>query len=207
MAGLVELKAGLAQLPPERRLVKAEEYAALVEAAAVLAEAQARAAAIAAEAKAAYAAERERGYADGRAEAAMEAAEQQLETLSRTIAWFEQVELEMVEVVIAALQKILGEMDPGELVRRVVHQALRTMRNQRQVTLRVAPEVVDAVQLHLREIMADYPGISFVEVTADSRLRAGGCILESELGVVEATVEVQLDALRRALRRAFVRTV
>ena len=30
MAGLVELKAGLAQLPPERRLVKAEEYAALV---------------------------------------------------------------------------------------------------------------------------------------------------------------------------------
>lgn len=187
--------------------MKAPEYAAVVEAERVLAEARVRAAALEAEARGAYDAERARGYADGLAEAAAGAAEQQLETVSRTVAWFGTVENRMVEVVGTALRKVLGELDEGELVRRVVHAAMRTMRNQRQVVVRVAPEAVAEVQSRLAEIMADYSGISFVEVQPDSRLRRGGCILESELGVVDASVEVQLTALSRALRRAFARTV
>jgi type III secretion protein L len=55
--------------------------------------------------------------------------------------------------------------------------------------------------------MADYAGISFVDVAGDARLRAGGCILESELGIVDASIDVQLDALRRALAKAFEREV
>lgn len=207
MAGLLELRSGLAAFPPEARLVKAPEYAAVVEAERVLEEARARAAAIEAEARAAYEAEKARGYADGLAEAAAEAVEQQIETVGRTVAWFGTVEARMVEVVTAALRKVLGELDEGELVRRVVHAAMRTMRNQRQVVVRVAPEAVAEVQGRLTEIMADYAGISFVEVQADGRLRRGGCILESELGVVDASVEVQLEALSRALARAFSRNV
>jgi type III secretion protein L len=84
---------------------------------------------------------------------------------------------------------------------------MRTMRNQRQVTVRVAPEAVAEVQQRLTDIMADYPGITFVEVAADARLRRGGCILESELGVVDASLDVQLEALSRALRSAFSRTL
>ncbi len=207
MAGLLELTPGAAVLPPEARLVKAREYAAIVEAERVLEEARGRAAALVAEAHAAYESERARGYADGLAEAAVGAAEQQLETVARTVAWFGTVEDRMVEVVSTALRKVLGELEEGELVRRVVHVAMRTMRNQRQVTVRVAPESVAEVQGRLADIMADYSGISFVEVQADTRLRRGGCILESELGVVDASVEVQLTAFARALRRAFTRTV
>jgi flagellar biosynthesis/type III secretory pathway protein FliH len=46
----------------------------------------------------------------------------------------------------------------------------------------VAPESVAEVQGRLADIMADYAGISFIEVQADTRLRRGGCILESEFG-------------------------
>jgi type III secretion protein L len=145
--------------------------------------------------------------AEAAAEAAAQAAAQQLEVVSRTVAWFGEVESRMVEVVAAAVRRIVGEIEEGELVCRIVHEAMRTMRNQRQVTVRVAPEAVDDVQRQLTGIMADYPGITFVEVTADSRLRRGGCILESELGTVDASVEVQLEALARALQRAFSHTV
>ena len=207
MAGLLELKPGMPMLPPEARLVSAADYAAMIEAEDVLAEARHQAASIEAEARRAYEAEKARGYADGQADAAAQTAAQQLEVISRTVAWFEAVEGRMVEVVGAAVRKILGEMDAGELIRHVVHEAMRTMRNQRQVTVRVAPEAVAEVQQRLTDIMADYPGITFVEVAADARLRRGGCILESELGVVDASLDVQLEALSRALRSAFSRTL
>ncbi len=50
------------------------------------------------------------------------------------------------------------------------------------MTEAVAPESVAEVQGRLADIMADYAGISFIEVQADTRLRRGGCILESEFG-------------------------
>jgi type III secretion protein L len=205
VAGLLRLTHGDVTVAPDRRIVRAEDYQAWVEGQAFLEAAKAHAREIETEARAAYEAEKARGYEDGLAAAAMKAAEQQLDTIAQTVAWFERVEGQMAELVIQATEKILGELDDVELVKRVVHSAMRVMRNQRQVTLRVAPELVEPVQKRLAEIMADYPGVTFVDVAPDARLRRGGCILESELGVVDATLELQLEALRRSLRRAFQR--
>ncbi|HET6468611.1 MAG TPA: HrpE/YscL family type III secretion apparatus protein [Geminicoccaceae bacterium] len=205
MAGLLRLTHGDVTVAPERRVIRAEDYQAWVAGQDFLEAAKAHAREIEAEARAAYAAEKERGYQDGLAEAAMKAAEQQLDTIAQTVAWFERVENQVAELVIQATEKILGELDEVELVKRVVQNAMRVMRNQRQVTLRVTPELVESVQKQLAAIMADYPGVTFVDVAPDARLRRGGCILESELGVVDATVELQLEALKRALRRAFQR--
>ena len=38
-------------------------------------------------------------------------------------------------------------------------------------------------------------------MVADRRLSAGGCILETEIGVVDASIEVQLKALERSLAK------
>lgn len=205
MAGLFRLSPGGAAFAPERRLIAAADYQAWIDGQAYLEAARARAAEIELEAKEAYERERERGYADGLAEANARAVEQMMDTVAGTVAYFASVEKQMTELVLTATAKVLGEFDDRALVVRVVHNALRVMRNQKQVTLRVAPEQVENVQHHLTEIMADYAGISFVDVSGDARLRAGGCILESELGIVDASIDVQLDALRRALAKAFER--
>jgi type III secretion protein L len=205
MAGLLRLTHGDVTLAPECRVLRAEDYQAWVEGADFLQAAKAHAAEIEAQARSAYEAEKERGYADGMAAAAAEAARQKLETVSTTLAWMEGVEGQMAELVLQATEKILGELDDAELIGRVVHSAMRVMRNQKQVTLRVMPELVEPVRQQIARIMEGYPGVSFVEVAADARLRRGGCILESELGIVDASVDVQLDALRRALRGAFKR--
>ena len=205
MAGLLRLIHGDVTLAPESRVVRAEDYQAWVEGADFLEAAKAHAAEIEAEARQAYEAEKQRGYADGMAAAAAKAVEQQFDMVTATVAWYERVETQMAELVMQCTEKILGELDDIQLVSRVVHSAMRVMRNQKQVTLRVNPDLVDPVRKQIAEIMAGYPGVSFVEVTADARLRRGGCILESELGIVDASVEVQLDALRHALKRAFQR--
>ena len=41
-------------------------------------------------------------------------------------------------------------------------------------------------------------GSSFLNVIMDPRLSPGSCILESELGVLDASLETQLKALSRA---------
>lgn len=207
MAGLLRLTGGDVTVAPERRVIRSEDYQAWVEGQAFLEAAKAHAQEIEAEAREAYAREKERGYQDGLAEAAMKAAEQQLDTIAQTVSWFETIEKQMAELVIQSTEKILGELDDVELIRRVVQSAMRVMRNQKQVTLRVNPDMVEPVQKRLADIMADFPGVTFVDVAPDARMRRGGCILESELGVVDASIEIQLEALKRSLRRAFQREV
>ena len=50
-------------------------------------------------------------------------------------------------------------------------------------------------------MLASAPGgASFLDVVSDARLERGACLLESELGVVDASLETQLKALENALR-------
>lgn len=100
-----------------------------------------------------------------------------------------------------APRRILGEMDDRERVVSVVRHALEVVRNEKQVTLRVAPAGIDAVRERLNPILAGFPGITALDVTADGRLRPGGCTLETEIGVVDSGVDVQLEAVRRALTK------
>ena len=43
--------------------------------------------------------------------------------------------------------------------------------------------------------------MGYVDVVADPRLAPGACIVESEIGLVEASLERQLAALRQAFER------
>ena len=69
------------------------------------------------------------------------------------------------------------------------------------VTIRVAPADEKAVRAELASMLASVPGgTSFLDVVPDARLERGACLLESELGVVDASLETQLKALENALR-------
>ena len=66
--------------------------------------------------------------------------------------------------------------------------------------IRVCPADEPAVREALAAMIASAPGgVSFLDVSADPRMKPGDCILESELGVVDAGLETQLRALENAL--------
>ena len=50
-------------------------------------------------------------------------------------------------------------------------------------------------------IVDDYPGVGYLDIVPDSRLKPDSCILESEIGLVEASIEGQLAALRNAFQK------
>ncbi|WP_325168957.1 HrpE/YscL family type III secretion apparatus protein [Melaminivora jejuensis] len=181
--------------------MRAADVAAWADAQGLLAAAQAQADAIVASAQAELERERQRGYAEGRAEAQMEQAEKMMETVGRTVDYFAAVESDVVALVMGALRKIIEGYDDDERVLLVVRGALAVVRNQKQMTLRLPPERVDGVRERVNELLAAYPGVGYLDMVADARLKGDACILESEIGLVEASIDGQIAALEGAFRK------
>ena len=188
------------------RLVKADEVAAARSAAETLAAAEAEAARIREEAKAAFEAEKKRGYDEGMAQGKMEIAEKKLEMLDESVAWMESVEARMADIVMKALHKCVAEIGDRELVVQVVRKVMSAViRTQKQVTLKVAPEMGPVVKERLSQILADYPTVEHVDVVEDERLKGPACMIETEAGVADGSVESQLAAIERSIKKHFSR--
>ncbi|KDD26739.1 SctL family type III secretion system stator protein BscL [Bordetella bronchiseptica] len=190
---------------PATDVLRAEDYAELLSAAQIVAQAHRRADEIVAEAREEFERERRRGYEEGRREALTDQAEKMIETVSRTIDYFAGIENEMIELVMSAVRKIVDGYDDRERTVIAVRNALAVVRNQRQMTLRLHPDEVDVLREGMNQLLAAYPGVGYLDLLPDARLTRGACILESEIGMVEASLEDQLCALRAAFERTFGR--
>ena len=196
MGTMFQMTGGIVAPAPGTRLIRAEEYSRLLEAGELLAAARGRADALRAEAEEAYVT---KPFAfEGRRR--MEQAEKMMETAMQAVEYIENIEETLVKVVTSAVRKIIGELDERERIVRVVRTALVSVRSQQKVLIRVCPADEPAVREALAAMIASAPGgVSFLDVSADPRMKPGDCILESELGVVDAGLETQLRALENAL--------
>ena len=139
-------------LVSDRRLVKAADMATVRSAADIVAAAEAEAARIREEAKAAFEAEKQRGYDEGLQAGKMEIAMQKLEQVDQSVAFMEGVEQKMADVVMKALKSFVVEVGDREMVVNIVRKTMAAViRTQRTVTLKVAPDVVDAVRAKVAE--------------------------------------------------------
>jgi len=186
---------------PSARVIPAADYAAWQDATALIEAARADAEAIRAAARDAYEQERRRGYQEGAEAARLDAAEQMIANVSSTINYFEQVEDRVVDLVLQAMRKIVAGYDDRERVVLVVKGALAAVRNQKQVTLRIAPDRVDALKEATDALLTAYPRIGYLDLVADPRLHGDACIVETEIGTVEASMEGQIAALGRAFAK------
>jgi type III secretion protein L len=202
MERFTRIKSGELGLSPSR-IIKAEDFSTAHDARAILDEARVEAARIVAEAKEVYERERTRGFEEGSEAAKLEMAERMIDAVGSIVDYLGTVEHDMVEVVGRALERILGEIGDRELIIRVVKNALAAVRNEKHLILRVAPDQVGTVKERMNEILAQYPIIVDVQVTADGRLGKTGCILESEIGVIDASLDGQITALKKSFERIF----
>lgn len=188
-------------LDASHKVVRADELHAWHEAKAIVALANQQAEQIMDGVQAAFEVEKKRGFDEGTELARLEQAEQMIENVTRTVDYFAQVETRMVDLVMQAIQKVVNDFDNRDRVLITVRNVLSVVRNQKQLTLRLNPTQVDIVKSRMNELLAAYPGVGYLDIVPDSRLVADACILESEIGVVEASIEGQLEALRSAFQK------
>ena len=189
-------------LQSDRRVVKATDVATVRSAAEIVAAAETQAAQIREDAKAAYEEERKKGYDKGIADGKTEIAMQKLDLVDSSVAFMENVEEKMSEIVMKALKSCVAEIGDREMVVQIVRKTMAAViRTQRQVTLKVAPELVETVRARVSELTATFPTIETFDVVEDPRLKGSSCVLETEAGVADASVESQIAAIERSLKK------
>jgi type III secretion protein L len=129
-----------------------------------------------------------------------------LELVEESAAFMASVEEKMADVVMKALRKCVDEIGDKALVVPIVRKVMRTVvRNQRQITLRVAPDMVESVKARMTEVLADFPLLDAVDVQEDVRLKGTACVVETAAGIADASIETQLAAVEESIRRHFAR--
>ena len=194
MDKLFRLNTDVPSPAPGVKVLKAADVDALHDAASLISAAKAHAAEIEKKAEAVYEERFQQGYEDGVEAGKMENAEKMMETVLASVEFIESIENTVVSVVNQSIRKIIGELDDETRIKRIVGTALNTVRGQQRVTVRVNP----AEEPTVSKALAAMTSGSYLTVVADPRLGPDSCILESERGVVDASLEAQLKALEHA---------
>ncbi len=193
-------------LQSDRRVVKAADVATVRSAAEIVAAAETEAARIREEAKAAFEEEKRRGYEKGIADGKMEIAMQKLDQVDSSVAFMESVEDKMAEIVMKALKTCVTEIGDQEMVVQIVRKTMSAViRTQRSVTLKVSPELVETVRARVSELTTAFPTIETFDIVEDPSLKGAACVLETEAGVADASVETQLAAIEKSLKKHIAR--
>ena len=186
------------------QIVKKEEFSALLEAREIVARAHRYGDALKAEMHEKVEAARRAGYEAGLKEARTDFSATVVSTVAEMETAFARLELRIVNTVMGALQQILGRIDDRTLMEQLVRRVLSQARQGKELRLRVAAAQFDEVNQWLSDVIKEFPDIEFVDVLKDAAAMPGTCVLESEFGAIDASLDVQLAAVRRGLVSAFI---
>jgi type III secretion protein L len=145
-----------------------------------------------------YQREKQRGYDEGLAAGAAEAARLIAAAAARAEQHMDALERELPGLVGDIVERMLGTFDTGDLLLHAVHHALGQLRSRADVYLRVAPEHAESLRQTLAEF-GSLKGAGRVHVEVDPAMERGACMLCSELGNVELGIAAQVRALREGL--------
>ncbi|MDR0595190.1 MAG: HrpE/YscL family type III secretion apparatus protein [Puniceicoccales bacterium] len=220
---MLELKLRKFDAVPAGKVLKWSEYASIVSAKKLLSDAKAEgvdiikqahaerdvivlaakdeAEKIVEKAKKTYESEKKRGYNDGITSGKEEMADQMMELATKSADSIAKLEKDVIDIVARAIKKILGDVNKNELIASVVKNALKMVKTQKQAVLKVCPSEVSFLRDRVDELTKDTPSIEFLDIVSDAHLSPGSCLLETDLGVVDASVSVQIAAIEKSLGR------
>jgi type III secretion protein L len=183
-----------------RGIVKRPVVDARAEARRIIAEAEAHAASVRESAEASAVELREAAYKEGYESALSELNQHLLDAKESRDRALAEVELDVLRLSVKIAEKIIGrELESNDAtVADIVAAALRNIRRQETLVLRINPTDMPLVQTH-RDRLDPTGRARFLDLVADPRVARGGCIIEGPSGTVNAQLETQLNVLERAL--------
>ena len=120
----------------------------------------------------------------------------------QTAEYFIRAEDDIVAVVMMAVEKILPQhfLDVPQTVLPVVREAIRHVRDQKEIKVHVDPDSYDLVLMARSEFQSMLTdGTAIIEVVSDEALKPGDCVIETPNGGVDARLSTQLALLKSAV--------
>jgi len=115
------------------------------------------------------------------------------------------IEDAIVPLALTAVKKIIGkelETKP-EIFVDVVSTALKTVLHHRRVSIYVNQLDLEYVEMQKPRLKSLFERLESLSISARADVQQGGCIIETEAGIINAQLENQLLALEAAFRNFF----
>jgi flagellar assembly protein FliH len=155
---------------------------------------------------------RTEGYAEGRsagheygatemdlATRALDEAMQDIESLR--VELVAAIEHDAIQLGLQLAEKILGgtEQLPSERILKTVQGGLRRVTDRRKIIVLVNPAELEAVSSAIAELTTGSSGVELCDIQPDERVEAGGAIVRTAEGEVDASVGTQLERAREVV--------
>lgn len=111
-----------------------------------------------------------------------------------------ETEKDLLRLAVRLAEKIVGReiKKDDKTIIDIISTALQNARQQEKLTVRVNPKDLPTVEREA-EKFALGGRVQFIDFVADPRVASSGCLIESEVGTIDARLETQLRVLERAL--------
>lgn len=188
---------------PSPKVLKREVFEAAQEARDVVSVAQERARQIIEDAQRERDKIREQARQEGKTEGLAEWNRILADTTRRAENLTKSWEETMLRLSVRVAEKIVGEqlrLHPDTIVE-IVREVLKNVRPGKRLTIQVNPSEAQRVRGRLDRLRESLGTSSEIDVVAMASVPAGGCVIDSELGIIDARLETQLKCLEEILVR------
>ena len=121
----------------------------------------------------------------------------------QTAEYFIRAEDDVVKVVMLAIEKILPQhfLDVPQVVLPVVREAIKHVRDQKEIKIHVEPYSYDLILMARSEFQSMLTdGTAIIEIVSDEALKPGDCVIETPNGDVDARLSTQLNLMKSAIQ-------
>lgn len=115
------------------------------------------------------------------------------------------IEKEVVELALAIARKVICREVKMEkdVVVSVAKEALAKVDDSTHITIKMNPDDLQFINETRYQLSDLIDNIENVTLTPESSVQSGGCIIETDLGEIDARIENQLQAVEESFRTAF----
>ena len=140
------------------------------------------------------------GYAKGEAKGLAQVTEQLIKLQELKQTFYDNAEPEVIKLVMSISEKVIGQIvnENPHVVENVVRQGLERSLGDR-ITIKVNPEDYKTLLAKQVDFKDMHDRSKRLILKEDENIARGGCTIETEVGTLDAQIETQLEAIKKAL--------
>lgn len=115
---------------------------------------------------------------------------------------FEYIAPDILEISVNIAKTIIKkelDSDPQVLINTIVDVLKTVSKNEPKITIKVRPQSIQFIKDTLPNITYQYGIESKINIIADPSIEEGGCVLQTNNGIVDASIDTQIEIIKKAL--------
>ena len=115
---------------------------------------------------------------------------------------FEYIAPDILEISVDIAKTIIKkelDSDPQVLINTIIDVLRTVSKNEPKITIRVRPQSVQFIKDTIPNITYQYGIDSKINIISDPSVEEGGCILQTNNGIVDASIDTQIEIIKKAL--------